>query len=116
MADINPAAEVPKRNVVVYPVGRDPEGKQIWSVSVVGHCVLNRVLMTEISTDTCEKVENVVWATEPPLVEGTSLNKDWLVWCMATHHISEEEASYEGRRRLQFFQFCAIERDKRDGK
>jgi len=56
MADINPAAELPKRNAVVYPVGRDPEGKQIWSVSVIGHCTLNRALMTEISADTCGEV------------------------------------------------------------
>jgi hypothetical protein len=115
MADINPAAELPKRNAVVYPVGRDPEGKQIWSVSVLGHCTLNRALMTEISADACGEVENVVWATEPPLVDGTTLNKDWLVWCMSTHHIGEDEARHEGHRRLQFFQFCAIARERSNG-
>lgn len=113
MTDINPAAEAPKRNAVVYPVGRDPQGKQIWSVSKVGGDTLNRVLMTEISADTCGEVENVVWATEPPLVDGMTLNKDWLVWLMSTHHIGEDEARHEGHRRFELYQFCTISHKRR---
>lgn len=115
MNDLNPAVEQAMRNGFVYPVGRDPEGKHIWSVSAIGHYPLNRVLMTEICADKYDKVENVVWGTEPPLVWGTGVNPNWLVWCMATHHVTKEEAEEESKRRLSFYKNCAAKKDQGDG-
>lgn len=103
MTDNNPATEVTKRNAVVYPVGRDPEGKQIWSVSTIGQVLLERVLMTEISADVFDKVVDVVWDTEPSLVRGTHINPNWLTWFMATHNASKEDANAEAHRRLDLY-------------
>lgn len=103
----NPANEVPKRNAVVYPVGRDHEGKQIWSVSRVGGSELNRALMVEISSQTVLSTEgSVVWETEPPLIVNDRTNPDWLAWFVTTHGVAFEEAEKEVKRRLEIFFTC----------
>jgi len=105
--DNNPASEPAKHNAVVYPVGRDHEGKQIWSVSKIGGTVLNRALMVEISQQTVIATEgSVVWETEPSLIANDRVNPDWLAWFVSTHGVDIHVANEEVNRRLSLFYTC----------